>query len=76
MQNYEGDLSDSAWERLNLEHNYLMQARSIFFEKKSIRPFHRASGKGAIVVGLADRGPALSLLAGDVCLAGLALGIE
>ena len=40
------------------------------------RALHRAAGEAAVVVEVAHRDPALVLLAGDVGLAGLALGIE
>ena len=35
-----------------------------------------AAGEAAVVVAVADRHPALRLLAGDIGLAGLALGVE
>ena len=40
------------------------------------RPLQRAAGEAAVVVGLADQRPALGALAGDVGLAGLALGVQ
>ena len=40
------------------------------------RPLQRAAGEAAVVVGVADQRPALGALAGDVGLAGLALGVQ
>ena len=40
------------------------------------RALQRAAGEAAVVVGLADQRPALGALAGDVGLAGLALGVQ
>src|SRR3546814_3984129 len=40
------------------------------------RPFERSAGIPAVVVTFAHANPALSALAGDIGLAGLALGIE
>ena len=42
----------------------------------SAGPLQRAAGEAAVVVGLADQHPALGALAGDVGLAGLALGVQ
>ena len=39
-------------------------------------PLQRAAGEAAVVVGVADQRPALRALAGDVGLAGLALGLQ
>ena len=39
-------------------------------------PFQRAAGDAAVVILIADQHPALGPLAGDVGLAGLALGVE
>ena len=38
--------------------------------------FQRAAGDAAVVILIADQHPALGALAGDVGLAGLALGVE
>ena len=40
------------------------------------RPFQRAAGEAAVVVGVSDQRPALRALAGDVGLTGLALGVQ
>ena len=40
------------------------------------RALQRAAGEAAVVIALADGGPAFRLLAGDIGLAGLALGVE
>ena len=40
------------------------------------RAFQRAAGEAAIVVAVGNQQPALGLLAGDVGLTGLALGVE
>ena len=40
------------------------------------RALQRAAGEAAVVVGVADQRPALGALAGDVGLAGLALGVR
>ena len=40
------------------------------------RALQRAAGEAAIIVGVADQRPALGALAGDISLAGLALGVE
>ena len=42
----------------------------------SAGPLQRAAGEAAVVVGVADQRPALGALAGDVGLAGLALGVQ
>ena len=39
-------------------------------------PLQRAAGDAAVVVAVADQHPALGPLAGDIGLAGLALGVE
>ena len=49
-----------------------MSARSRF----SAGPLQRAAGEAAIVVAVRHQHPALGALAGDVGLAGLALGVE
>src|SRR3546814_20510431 len=54
----------------------LQPGLDVFKQGFQPRPFERSAGIPAVVVTFAHANPALSALAGDIGLAGLALGIE
>ena len=74
-------LAKSASERLRpvdlVDHDHVDQpVLDVGQQPLQAGPLQRAAGDAAVVILVADQHPALGPLAGDVGLAGLALGVE
>ena len=73
-----GEVGQRAAEAVDLvDHDHVDQpVLDILQQPLQAGPFQRAAGDAAVVILIADQHPALGALAGDVRLAGLALGVE